>query len=241
MFHLQQSQMITMREKRIEIINLIKKRNAKSKMYNYIMSILNESNIMKKKVEQKSYKFKKFTTFSTKRRSQQRELSTKNLKKIEEWFNVSSIIIKFMIKTSNQKKKTKRLFYTWRDCFVMKMTNIKIIDLIKHLIILKAKIKSIKDKISKYTFKEKEFANQIFSQLKKTDIIIRMNNDWNARIKFLSKKKDSNQLRMIHNYIFLNDCIVKMQYSIHRIKKMINILMKFKFRIFFFTNVIWEY
>jgi hypothetical protein len=146
-----------------------------------------------------------------------------------------------MIKTSKQKKKIKRLFYTWRDCFAMKMIDIKITNLIKHSIVLKSKFKSMKSKISKYTSKKREFANQIFSQMKEAKIITRMNSDWKARTKFSSKKKESNQLRMIHNYISLNDCIVKMQYSVHRIKKVIDILMKFKFKIFFSTNAIWEY
>jgi hypothetical protein len=128
MFHIQQSQMITTREEQTWVMNLIEKRDMKLKVYNYIMLILNESNINKKNVKQKSYRFKKFTAFSIERRSQQRELNIEDLKIIEKWFNVSNIIIEFMIKTSNQKKRIKRLFYTWRDCFVMKMTNIKIID-----------------------------------------------------------------------------------------------------------------
>jgi hypothetical protein len=77
--------------------------------------------------------------------------------------------------------------------------------------------------------------------MKKADIITRMTNDWDARIKFFFKKKDSNQLRMIHNYIFLNDCIIKMQYSMHKIKEVINILMKSKFKAVFFIDAIWDY
>jgi hypothetical protein len=241
MSHIQQSQMITTREERTRVMNLTEKKDMKSKVYNHIMSILNESNISKKSVKQKSYRFRKLTAFSIERRSQQRELSTENLKIIEEWFNVSNIIIEFMIKTSNQKKRVKRLFYTWRDCFVMKMTNIKITDLMKHSIVLKSKFKSAKDKILRYISKKREFANQIFSQMKEADIITRMNSDWDARTKFSSKKKRSDQLKMIHNYISLNDCTVKMQYSVHKIEKVINILMKLKFKIFFFTNAIWEY
>jgi hypothetical protein len=241
MSHYQQSQMITTREERIQIMNLIEKKNMKSKIYNYIMSILNESNIIKRSTKQKSYKFRKFTIFSIERRSRRRDLSTESLTIIEKWFNVSSIIIEFMTRTSKQKKKIKRLFYTWRHYFAMKMIDIKITNLIKHSIVLKSEFKSMKSKISKYTSKKREFANQIFSQMKEAKIITSMNSDWRARIKFSSKKKESDQLRMIHNYISLNDCIVKMQYSVHRIKKVINILMKFKFKIFFFTNAIWRY
>jgi hypothetical protein len=111
----------------------------------------------------------------------------------------------------------------------------------KHSIVLKSRFKSIKDKILRYTLKKKEFANQIFLQMKEANLIIRMNSDKNARTKFSSKKKELNQLKMIHNYISLNDCIVKMQYSMHKIEKVINILMKLKFKMFFFMNVIWKY
>ncbi len=59
----------------------------------------------------------------------------------------------------------------------MKMTNIKTTNLVKHSIVLKSDFKSVKEKILRYTSKKKEFVNQIFSQMKKIDIIIRMNSD----------------------------------------------------------------
>jgi hypothetical protein len=220
-------------------MNLTEKRNMKSKTFNYIMSILKKSNTNKK--SSKSYKFRKTAKFSIKRRSQLRTLSEADQITVDEWFNVSSIIIEFVAKTSKQKAKARRLFYTWRDCFVMKMTNIKITDLMKHSIELKSEFRSMKNKIFKYTSKEREFANQIFFQMKKADIITRMNSDWSARIKFSSKKKNSNQLKVVHNYILLNDCIIKMQYSIHRIEEMIDILMKSKFKAFFFIDATWDY
>ncbi len=241
MLRLQQSQMIIKRMKRTKMMNLTEKRNMKSKIFNFIMSILEEWNTNKKSAEKKSYRFRKFTAFSIERRSQRRELSIEDQTVIEKWFNVFDIIIESMIKTSKQRKKIKRLFYTWRNCFVMKMIDIKIIDLMKHSIIFKSKFKSVKKKISKYTLKKREFANQIFSQMKEIDIITRMNSDWEARTKFSSKKKKSDQLRMVHNYISLNNCTIKMQYSVHKIKEMIDILMKLKFKAFFFTNAIWEY
>ncbi len=241
MSHLQQSQMTTKRRDRAKIMNLTEKRNAKSKIFNFIMSTLEESNTSMKNAKKKSYRFRKSTAFSIERRSQRRKLNIADQSVIDEWFNVSNIIIEFMIKTSKQRKKVKRLFYIWRNCFVMKMIDIKIINLVEHFIVLKSESQSVKKKISRYTSKKKEFANQIFSQMKKIDIIIRMNSDWEVRIKFSSKKKESNQLRVIHNYISLNNCTIKMQYSMHRIEKMIIILMKFKFKAFFFTNAIWEY
>jgi hypothetical protein len=187
---LQQSQMTTKRKKRTRSMNLIEKKDMKSKIFNYIMSILKKSNTNKK--ISKSYKFKKTAKFFIKRRSLLKTLSEADQITVDEWFNVSNIIIEFVTKTSKQKAKAKKLFYTWRDCFAIKMTNIKIINLMKHFIKLKSKFRSMKNKISKYTSKEREFANQIFFQMKKADIITRMNSDWDARIKFVSKKKDSN-------------------------------------------------
>jgi hypothetical protein len=59
----------------------------------------------------------------------------------------------------------------------MKMTNIKTTNLMKRSIVLKSSFKFVKKKISRYTSKKRKFVNQIFSQMKKIDIIIRMNND----------------------------------------------------------------
>jgi hypothetical protein len=214
--YLQQSMMTSQRERRIARMSLIEKRDEDSKIYNHIMTVLKESNIIKKL---ESYRFKKTIDFSTKRRSQKKLLSNENTSIIHEWFNVSSIIIEKTIKTSKQRTKAKRLLYIWKNCFVMKMSNIKIIDLMKHSIKLKSKSRLVKSKIFRYILKKREFANEIFSQMKKTKIIIRIFNDWRTRTKFSFKKKNSDQLRIVHNYIFLNDCTVKMQYSVHRIEK----------------------
>jgi DNA phosphorothioation-dependent restriction protein DptG len=175
MSNIQQSLMTTKRETRVEVMRLTKKIHEKSKIFNYIMSILKESKNIKKKT--KSYRFKKFNEFSTKKRSQQKKLSDENSTMINEWFNTLNIIIDVTTKTSEQKRKTKRLFYTWRNCFFMKMTNIKITNLMKHFIVLKSNSKSIKKRIFKYTSKERKFANQIFSQMKEASMIIRMNSD----------------------------------------------------------------
>jgi hypothetical protein len=100
----------------------------------------------------------------------------------------------------------------------MKMLNIKITNLIKHFIELKSKSRLVKKKILRYTSKKREFVNEIFLQMKKTEIITRIFSDWEARTKFSSKKKKSNQLRIIHNYISLNDCTIKMQYLVHHLQ-----------------------
>ncbi len=178
----QQSQIITKRRERARIMNLTEKRNIESKIFNYIMSILEKSNTIKQNFE--SYRFRKIAEFSIKKQFQRRALSEKSQDIVNKWFNVSDIIIESVAKTSEQQAKVRRLFYTWRDCFVMKMIDIKITNLIEHFIVLKSRFKFVKEKIFRYISKKREFANQIFSQMKEADIITRMNNDWDARIKF---------------------------------------------------------
>ncbi len=72
---LQQLMMNAIRKKRTTKMNLIEKKNEKSKMYNHIMTTLKKSNKTKK---DESYKFRKMTNFSIERKSQKRSLSNEN-------------------------------------------------------------------------------------------------------------------------------------------------------------------
>jgi hypothetical protein len=171
---LQQSMMTSQRKERATRMNLIEEKNENSKIYNYIMTTLKKSNIVRKF---ESYRFKRTIDFSIERRSQKRSLSNENATIIHEWFNISKIIIEKAIKTSKQRAKTKILLYTWKNYFVMKMFNIKIINSMKHSIKLKSNLRFVKNKFLKYTLKEREFANEIFSQMKETKIITWISND----------------------------------------------------------------
>ncbi len=77
MSQLQQSQMTIVREQRARIMNLIDEEEMKSKIFNFVMSTLNELITSKNKNSQESelYRFRKSIEFSTKRRSQRRDLS----------------------------------------------------------------------------------------------------------------------------------------------------------------------
>jgi hypothetical protein len=187
------------------------------------------------------YALSKENIFSIERCSELRKLSQEKIKIINEWYNLSKIIIGLKIDTLIRIKLIKRLFYIWRKCFVEFLWDIQAIDIIEHFIDLKSNAKSMKETLLKYTAQKRKFVNNIFSTMKDADIIVRRSNAWEAWTKFSLKKKRSTQLRMIHNFIPINSHIIKSQYLIHRLKKMIDILIKLKFTVYFISDAINDY
>ena len=160
---------------------------------------------------------------------------------IDVWFKKNDITIDFMTNTIEKVIKTKRLLYTWKNCFAINVKNVKIIDIIEYSIDFESNAKFIRNTLFKYISKKRKFANRIFSKFENVDIIIKRNNEWKIKFKFSLKKKKSNLLRMIHNFIFLNRWTVKFAYSTHHLKKVLINLLKFKYRVFFSSNVAYEY
>ena len=138
-------------------------------------------------------------------------------------------------------QKTKRLIYIWKNCFIKHIRNIKIINFIEHSINLESNAKSVKDTLSKYIPQKREFVNKIFPKLENVEIIIRRNNLWDIKTKFLLKKKRSKLFRIIHNFILMNKWTIKLEYSMHHFEKVITILIKSKYRNHFCFNAVNEY
>ena len=57
--------------------------------------------------------------------------------------------------------------------------------------------------------------------MEEVGIIIRGMSKWGARTKFPSKKKGSNQFRIVHNFIPINKVTIKPQYPSHRIDEVL--------------------
>ena len=131
--------------------------------------------------------------------------------------------------------------YIWKDCYAISVKNIKIINFIDHLINFKANVRFVRDTLFKYIQKKKKFANKIFSELENANIIIKRNNEWKARIKFSSKKKRSKLFKVIHNFIFVNRFIIKLTYFMHHLEKIIVILIKSEYFVYFCSNVANDY
>jgi len=165
-----------------------------------------------------------------------RQLSEADEDEIEEWFTESGIVIGNMTETPEQIANAKRLLHTWKNCFAATMREIKPTDLVYHVIDLKPDSKPVYKRVPRYTAKEREFAARIFPEMEEAGILVRGASEWGARSKFPSKKKGSDQLRVVHNFIPLNDCTVKPQYPGHRIEEVIDIIVKPKFKVFFSSD-----
>lgn len=116
------------------------------------------------------------------------------------------------------------------------MREITATDLIKHFIDLKPNARPVFAKIPRCNRKEREFAANIFPLMEESGIIVRGFSEWGARSKFPPKKKGSEELRVIHNFISVNSQTVKPQYPTHRIEEVVEIIIKPKFTVFFGTN-----
>ena len=174
--------------------------------------------------------------FPVTRRPQLRELSNADQSEVDNWFQGSEITIGSEADTLERKILAKRLLYTWRDCFAKTLRDIEPTDLVHHSIDLVDDAKPVYQTIKRYTPKEKEFAARIFPEMEEAGIIMRAASDWGARTQFPPKKKGSDALRVVHNFIPVNKFTIKPQYPMHRIDEVIDTIIKPKYRVFFSTD-----
>ena len=132
--------------------------------------------------------------------------------------------------------RVKRLLYTWKDCFALTLRDIKATDLIEHSTDSKPNARPAYGRIPKYNRKEREFAAYIFPMMEEAGIIVRAASDWGARSKFPPKKKGSEDLRVVHNFIPLNEQTVKPQYPMHRMEEVVEMIISPNFNVFFGTE-----
>lgn len=103
--------------------------------------------------------------FPINRRPQRRGLSDENQSIINDWFNQTELTIGDMADTPQRRDAVKRLLYTWRDCFVRSVRDIKATDLIEHSIDLAPGAKPVKAKMKRYSQREREFAAKAFPDM----------------------------------------------------------------------------
>ena len=155
---------------------------------------------------------------------------------VNKWFEQSEITIGERADTPAKILTAKRLLYTWRDCFAATMREVLPTDMIYHSIDLVPGSQPVYSSIKKYNQKEREFAASIFPEMEEAGIIVRAASDWGARTQFPPKKKGSDKLRVVHNFIPLNKCTIKPQYPMHRMEEVLETIIKPKFSVFFSTD-----
>ena len=169
-------------------------------------------------------------------RPQQRELVAVDQAVINQWFDDSGITISNMADTMEKQNLSKRFLYTWQECFAKMLRDVKPTDLIEYSIDLKPNARLSYSKIPRYTEKERQFCDRIFPEMEEAGIITRASSDWGCRSRFPPKKKGSEELRVVHNYIPLNSQTIKPQYPMHHIKEVVDTIIKPKHRCYFITD-----
>lgn len=159
--------------------------------------------------------FREVKNFPVKRRPILRALSDASEADIDAWFDKSHITIGEAAETEDQRRQAKRLLYTWKDCFATSLLDMKPTDLVQHTIDLKPNARPVYSKIPRYTAKERAFAEVILPEMEKAGIIARIASDWGCRTKFPPQKPGSEDLRVVHNFIPLNEQTIKPQHPMH--------------------------
>lgn len=90
--------------------------------------------------------------------------------------------------------------------------------------------------LHKYPVKKREFTVKIFPRPEELWIIIGLASDWKAATRFLPKKKESDNLRIMNNFHPVNTWTRKFQYLLHRIDITLETLIRPKLNIFFIIN-----
>ncbi|SLM37531.1 Retrotransposon gag domain [Lasallia pustulata] len=155
---------------------------------------------------------------------------------VDDWFKHSGITIGPKAETPTQQSQVKCLLYTWKDCFAVTVREIQPTDLIEHSIDLLPYSKPVRSKLPHYTPREREFSNRIFPELEEAGIVARMSSNWAAQTIFPPKKKGSDQLRVVHNFIPVNKCTIKSEYPMHRLEEVLDVLIKSRFSCYFSTD-----
>src|SRR4051812_44707656 len=107
------------------------------------------------------------------------------------------------------------MFYTWKEFFVYRLRDIKPTDLIEHAIDIKADAAPVRARPKWYTQREREYSAMVFPDMEEAGILVRGSSEWGAMTLFPLKKKGSEDLRIVHNFIPINRYTIKPQYPMH--------------------------
>jgi len=172
--------------------------------------------------------------FPTARRPERRSLSGESMEVIDAWVKSSGVKIGDVAHAEGERDRVARLLYTWRDCFVTSISEIKMTDLVMHEIPLKPGTKPHRGKMPLYTLQEKKFMQEVLPMMEKAGIIVRCESPWAATTKFPPKKNGS--FRMVHVYCRLNKSTVKSNYPTPRIEVVVEGLTSSWIVVYFSTD-----
>lgn len=166
----------------------------------------------------------------TDRRPQQRPLLDDPQSMVDDWFNKSGITIGPMADTPERQALVRRLCYTWHDCFVESLNDIRSTDLVEHSIVVDESIKPFRLKQPRYTPDERKFANRVYPQMERVGLIYPGLDKWGAYSQFPLKKNGDR--RIVQNYRPVNFATIKPQWPVHNRDGVFNTLSQGEHKIF---------
>ena len=107
---------------------------------------------------------------------------------IREWFERVQLSVGDACVTAEMVEKAMRLAYTWKDCFVTTMNELRQSDLVEHTIQIEPGAVPFRLRQPKYTPAERAFAARIFSQMEIAMLISVGISAWGAHSRFPLKK-----------------------------------------------------
>lgn len=161
-----------------------------------------------------------------------RQLSGDSEELVRSWAdNMPEGFLGDCLTTEEERMKAARLLYTWRDLFTNSVSDMPATDLVKHEIPTRPQSRPKTANMPLYTEEEKQFMAKMLPQLMAAGVLAPCRSTWCTKTKFVRKK--SGKLRMVHQFMALNDATIKDAYPMTRIEAVVNTLGQSKLKAHF--------
>jgi len=172
--------------------------------------------------------------FPTTRRPMKRQLTKAPIQEVDAWVESSKITVGSIADTAERREYAKRILFTWKDCFITKLSELRATDLIEHTIVIQGDPTPPKTRLGKYTPLEIAFADKMFPSMIEAGILSPGISEWGARTQFVPKKPGTTDLRIVHNFKpGINKHTIKPAYPMHNLDVVVTTVVKAKFSAFF--------
>lgn len=173
--------------------------------------------------------------FPTERRVQdgyRRALSDASTDDVDRWRNGQHAeLIGGSEMSEEQRRRCARLLYTWKDVFTNSVVDMPATDLVKHAIPTRPGAKARIANMPLYTEEERLYMRKMLPALMAAGVIAPCRSTWSTKTKFVRKR--TGKLRMVQQFMQLNNATIKDAYPMARIEPILNAIGQAKMKTFF--------
>lgn len=173
--------------------------------------------------------------FPTKRRVRdgyRKDLSDASDQEVDEWLigRHPELIGKSEM-SDDQRNRCARLLYTWKDLFTNSVVDMPATDLVRHAIPTRPGAKAKIANMPLYTEEERLYMRKMLPALMAAGVIAPCRSTWSTKTKFVRKR--TGKLRMVQQFMQLNNATIKDAYPMARIEPILNAIGQAKMKTFF--------